>query len=752
MAQVEGITVYFEGNDVKFDQTLDDMKKGLQLLKKMTSTYMKEFKKTGDIDQFARAIGNLVEEQTAAQKNVRAWADEVARLAAENKKGTAEYKNAVKTWQSYELELVNIGIRLDNNLEKLREFIKYADLGNLNERLQETGERLEGIGSALTDAGNSLKDFSKGAQDFLKSATDQAISFESAFADVKKTVNATKEEYDELSEGVRELSKVVPTSAQDLAKIMGLAGQMNVPTDQLVDFTRAMVDFDNATNITATDAVQDIAQIYNVIGKGGDFSTLENLLSTIVELGNNTATTEKDIVEMFTNIAAASSRVGMTEQQMAALAATLSSLNLDKGGASAISKILTTIDMQVSTNGKKLKEWADAANMSVSEFKAAWGEDAAGALTAILKGMSETTQEGGSLNQMLDELGVSELRQIDTLSRLVNAQGEYEKNIGLANNAYKDGNALSVEAAKRYETVESRLQILKNTWNEFTMSIGELFIPVINKAIDMLTGLLDWVDKLGVGFEQFVGIAAAVAAALSPLLVGFGSIFTVVGGFVKSALAPLILGAKNLLNTATIFGTTLGQLLIPIGLVIAMLVDLYNSNESFRMAVDNLIATIGGTLKAAIELIITIFQALWAIIKKVVEIVIGLWDQFKETVFGRVFIQLMEDIINIVTDVINFVRELIGVLQEAANWFLNLIGLSSELGATSGVAGMRVGHGEIAPMSGGYGSLNSGGFQSGGITLNASFNVQTNNVTRNDVEQWSGWLVDSINTKLGQAI
>lgn len=54
--------------------------------------------------------------------------------------------------------------------------------------------------------------------------------------------------------------------------------------------------------------------------------------------------------------------------------------------------------------------------------------------------------------------------------------------------------------------------------------------------------------------------------------------------------------------------------------------------------------------------------------------------------------------------------------------------------------------------SGGFGSLNSGGYNSGGITLNANFNVTSNDVRESEVRQWASWLVEEINTELGNAI
>ena len=46
----------------------------------------------------------------------------------------------------------------------------------------------------------------------------------------------------------------------------------------------------------------------------------------------------------------------------------------------------------------------------------------------------------------------------------------------------------------------------------------------------------------------------------------------------------------------------------------------------------------------------------------------------------------------------------------------------------------------------------SGGFNSGGVTLNANFTVNSNNVTNADVRSWAMQMVDVINDELGRAI
>lgn len=127
---------------------------------------------------------------------------------------------------------------------------------------------------------------------------------------------------------------------------------------------------------------------------------------------------------------------------------------------------------------------------------------------------------------------------------------------------------------------------------------------------------------------------------------------------------------------------------------------------------------------------------------KIAEYVIKIGDE----------IGLWEGIFNAVKGVIQGIKELFDAIRADVE-YISSHGIGSWAMGNYNSTDWGAGGNSWTPgWSGGYGSLNSGGYRSGGITLNASFNVNANNVTRADVEQWSGWLVDSINTKLGEAI
>ncbi len=55
--------------------------------------------------------------------------------------------------------------------------------------------------------------------DLAKSVVAVGLNFESAFAGVRKTVNATEEEFEQFKSGLREISTQIPVSASELAAI-----------------------------------------------------------------------------------------------------------------------------------------------------------------------------------------------------------------------------------------------------------------------------------------------------------------------------------------------------------------------------------------------------------------------------------------------------------------------------------------------------------------------------------------------------
>lgn len=213
----------------------------------------------------------------------------------------------------------------------------------------------------------------------------EGSQFESAFAGVKKTVDATAEEYAALRQNILDMTREIPSSASDIAGVMEIAGQLGIATESLTEFTETMINLGVSTNLSAEEAATNLAKFANIVNMadyGTDgISNWERLGSVVVDLGNNFATTEADIVEMATRLASTGSLVGLTESQIMALATAMSSVGIQaESGGSTMAKLLKKMQLAVELNSDSLADYAAVAGMTGEQFRDTFESDAVVAL------------------------------------------------------------------------------------------------------------------------------------------------------------------------------------------------------------------------------------------------------------------------------------------------------------------------------------------------------------------------------------
>lgn len=351
----------------------------------------------------------------------------------------------------------------------------------------------------------------------IGAATAASISvgkeFETAFTSVKKTVDATEEEYDRLKQDILEMSRVLPSSAADIAEVMAIAGQLGIDNDgldNLTKFTETMINLGVSTNLSAEEAATALAKFANITSM--DAENYERLGSVIVDLGNNFATTEADIVTMATRLASTGELVGLSEAQIMALATAMSSVGIaSESGGSTMSKLLKKMQIAVETNSKSLEDYASVAGMTGEQFKQVFQEDAVVALSAFIDGLNDTERNGMSAIAILDDMGLNEVRLSNTVLALANAEGVMSDAIATANEAWEENTALAEEAGKRYGTTDSQLQIMVNSFKELGIvayeELREPFLGVISSITEGVqdfteyaggpNGIGKWIDNIG---------------------------------------------------------------------------------------------------------------------------------------------------------------------------------------------------------------------------------------------------------------
>ena len=363
--------------------------------------------------------------------------------------------------------------------------------------------------------------------------------FESAFTGVKKTVDATEEEYAKLRQDILDMTHTIPSSASDIAGVMEIAGQLGIATDSLTDFTETMINLGVSTNLSAEDAATNLARFANVVSMAdydeNGISNWERLGSVIVDLGNNFATTEADIVEMGTRLASTGTLVGLTESQIMALSTAMSSVGIQaESGGSTMAKLLKKMQLAVELNSDALAQYASVANMTGEQFTQAFQDDAVVALSAFIDGLNDTERNGKSAIAILDDMGLSEVRLSNTILALASADGVMSSAIETANKAWSENTALATEAGKRYETAESKVQLMKNAFSELGITayeeLREPFVDVVdtitkkvsnlNDYIGGADGISKWIKKINTTLPTLKRQAKNAWKAVSPLLDG----------------------------------------------------------------------------------------------------------------------------------------------------------------------------------------------------------------------------------------
>lgn len=401
--------------------------------------------------------------------------------------------------------------------------------------------------AALTSYSQSMRAFSNyalGASIAVGIAGAASLSaareYEYAFADVKKTIDATEAEYDNLYQSALKMSLVRPTSPEDIAYIMSLGGQLNVASRYLEKFAATTADLDVATNMNLEDASIDLARFMNITKTGqGD---IDRLGATIVDLGNNSATTEQDIMNMAMRIAGTGSSLGMTAQEILAMATSLSSMGIQaEMGGNAISTIMRKIDSDVAKNTGTLSVWAETANMGVDEFCKLWGTDAAAAMAEVFKGMGRVQDEGGNLTLLLDEMNVSYMRQVDTMMRSAQAGEMYGEYVTRANTAWSENTALVREVTQRYDTAEAKMQMMQNSAHVMAVTFGQELLPEFADVVVGAQELTTWLASLDSSSRgTIVGAAECVVAfglITKAVQVGSGALGTWVSAYASAKTA-----------------------------------------------------------------------------------------------------------------------------------------------------------------------------------------------------------------------
>lgn len=476
-----------------------------------------------------------------------------------------------------------------------------GELSRLRSGLQESENSTARLGNEAEKTGakmNSslvlvLQEVAQLSKQAFQSVVDSTVNIDDALTNVRKTVEATDEQYQQLKDNAIAASKVQPIDAATIMNAEALGGQLGFMVDEVEKFAEVATGLDVSTNMGWEQASTNMAQFANIMNMNSD--DVDRYGATIVDLGNNFATTESDISDMSMRIAGAGSALGMTEADVLGLSAALTSMGLTaEAGGSSISQIMTNIDKAVAngTAGVKgyadslgmsvsefagyldsldddafedvaksfgmtaksfkkdtvdsmhaLDTWAETANMDVERFASLWADRPIEALEAVFSGIDKAVhEEDSNLSLLLEDLGITSIRQSDVARRMSSNSNKVTEAVTRANEAWEENTALATEVSRRNESLSGQMDIMKNSLAAVKAELGEGLMPIVKLGA---TGMRTFSTVL----DGMPGPAKTATLSIMGLFAGFATAWPILdrlGGYLDETKTKIIqfAGAK----------------------------------------------------------------------------------------------------------------------------------------------------------------------------------------------------------------
>lgn len=398
---------------------------------------------------------------------------------------------------------------------------------------------------------------------------------ESAVVNIERTTGLAADQVTNLADQIIDLSKnVTPTATSELLRFAEVAGQLGVDsTADILNLVAAADQLGVATNIAGDEAATLLTRILQTTGEG--VPSIQNLASSVVQLGNNFATTESEIVNFTRNIVTATRDINLSSAGAAALGTALSVTGLQaEASRTAIGRLSQTIRRAATEGGNSLEALANITGMTADEIQDSLGERSEQVILNFVQGLSDLRDEGAVTLDVLRRFGIDGQEAAQVFGGLASQVDTLRDAINQSNEAYAAGNAQVIEAARAYATQESAVGRLSNTFTALRANIGEAFSDetdvLVRRLTDNLNGseqalidIFEIIPDVVSGFDDLLGVVDNLANVFgSDLGNAFDGVvegFTIFANALTSGFNTLILLAQSTQLAFAEFGASVAE-------------------------------------------------------------------------------------------------------------------------------------------------------------------------------------------------
>ncbi|MEE4451475.1 phage tail tape measure protein [Novosphingobium resinovorum] len=700
-------------------QGLDKLTAPLKSITGASSAARRDLAKTADelqhLDKLQKQVGSYKAKESAFGADTRKLQETTARMAelrAQIDATDNPTKRLSKEFQQAERQAAALTARLDAGGAELQQLsarlsaagIDVGDLARHEDRLSERTEQanralrqqtaqLERVNKAKRNS-EKLNDMSSKATGMglgmiaagaataapVVGAVKQAMTLESAMADVSKVTNMTRPQVERMSTDFIDMSEKIPMAANELATIAAAAGAAGVGMDkfgkplpdqrqQLLAFTNDAAEMGVAFDMTADQAGETMAKWRTAfeLPQAGVRSLGDGVNALTNRFGGKAA----NVTDIITRIGPLGKVAGLAAPEIAALGSTLDSIGIpSEVAATGIKNTMLAL-----TKGEAATKGQQAAfkslGLEATDVGKRMQKDASGAIIDVMEriGKLDADKQSGILTQLFGSESVAAIAPM-----LTNLDG-LKQRLELVGNTSKTAGSMHGEFLNRIATTEGATGLATNALSGLNITMGKALLPTVVKVAGYVktaaSAMRGWAQEnpvLAKGLMIFLGVGAGLLVLLGGMALAFAAL--------TAAAAPL--------------GIALGPLLLIVAAIAAVAAAaylIYANWGAITAWFANLWAGIKAMFSGALDFIVQAFLN-FTPLGLLVQAFTPALAYLRGLNFTEIGRNLIQGLINGVVGMLGALKStIVNAASSVANWFKEKLGIHSPSRVFAGLGG-----------------------------------------------------------------
>lgn len=428
-----------------------------------------------------------------------------------------------------------------DEIEKIPQILK-----DTKQNFQDTAPAVKNVEQALRDTADEVKELSRAEQEIenLKNQVFQFFSVTNAIQLFKRTVQSAINTVKELDAVMTETAVVTDFSVGDMwEKLPEYASHANALGASIKDlYSATTLYYQQGLQTEAAMSVgietMKMARIAGMDAANATEAMTAALRGFNMEVNETNAVRVNDVYSELAAITAADTEQIATAMSKTASIASAANMEFETTAA-LLAQIIETTQEAPETAGTALKTIIARFSevKKLREEGQATGEDEEGEAIDVNKIQGALRTVGISMDDFfagtegLDsvllklaekwkDLDFTTQRYIATTaagsrqqSRFIAMMSDYERTMELATAANNSAGASQQQFDKTLESMEAKLQKLKNAWDEFAMGLANN--EILKLGVDLLTGLLEVVNKLTNALSGGGGLVKSIISLMT---------------------------------------------------------------------------------------------------------------------------------------------------------------------------------------------------------------------------------------------